>query len=71
MTEAAMWTSARTALVKSYKDDACRVENPAWPGTPDVHWCMEGHEGWLELKHMERWPVKGGVLLVDHFTPQQ
>lgn len=71
MSEATMWTATRSALVKSPRDDAVRVENPAWPGTPDVHWCCSGVEGWLELKQVAGWPARGGNLAVDHFTAQQ
>ena len=67
-----MWTSLRPALVMSERDDAIRVENPAWPGTPDVSWCIDGVEGWLELKQINHWPKRiDDILVVSHFTPQQ
>ena len=47
--------------------DAKPVENPVGPGTPDVN-CICG---WIELKWMRRWPRLGGVVRIDHFTPQQ
>ena len=47
--------------------DAFAVENPAWPGTPDVNY----QEGWIELKQATRWPARGGALKLDHFTKQQ
>ena len=50
-----------------HKQDAFAVENPAWPGTPDVNYC----EGWLELKQISSWPVKDGVVHIDHYTKQQ
>lgn len=72
MTEAAVWETLRAALVQSPKDDAIRVENPAHPGTPDVSWCMNGIEGWLELKHLPHWPKRADTIVrIDHFTPQQ
>lgn len=33
-----------------------RVEPPPSPGVPDVHYCIEGYTGWMELKL--RQPVK-------------
>lgn len=48
--------------------DAIAVENPVYPGTPDVNYIG----GWLELKWLRRWPK--GVdtpVRIDHYTPQQ
>jgi len=47
--------------------DAVAVENPAYPGTPDVNFV----EGWIELKVAERWPPQGGILRLEHFTQHQ
>ncbi len=48
--------------------DACRVENPCLPGTPDVNYVW----GWIELKQVDNWPVNSHIpLRVPHFTPQQ
>jgi hypothetical protein len=48
--------------------DAISVENPVYPGTPDVNFV----EGWLELKWLPDWPArKETVVHIDHFTPQQ
>ena len=47
--------------------DAFSVENSAWPGTPDINYT----EGWIELKWLRNWPVRGGVVKIDHFTTQQ
>lgn len=69
-----MWTSLRRMM----KDlDPVRVENPAWPGTPDVNYGGEDPElgeleGWIELKWARRWPTNAQtVLQLPHFTPQQ
>ncbi len=47
--------------------DAVAVENPAYPGTPDVNYIG----GWIELKYMRVWTHGAGVVKIHHFTPQQ
>lgn len=48
--------------------DAIAVENPAYPGTPDVNYIG----GWLELKWVRRWPEgEDTPLRLPHFTQQQ
>lgn len=48
--------------------DATSVENPAYPGTPDVQYIG----GWLELKYLEDWPKREETTVrIEHFSPQQ
>lgn len=48
--------------------DATSVENPAYPGTPDVQFIG----GWLELKYLEDWPAREETTIrIPHFSQQQ
>ncbi len=60
-------TLRRNVITMLQPLDAIAVENPAHIGTPDV--CFI--EGWIELKVVKRWPPRGGILRLEHFTNQQ
>ena len=66
-----MEQNQRQVLVKAMNKrglDACSVENPAFPGTPDV----QHIDGWLELKFLEEWPKRAETTVrIPHFSPQQ
>lgn len=59
----------RSTVVKALKKlDAVAVENPAYPGTPDVNYI----EGWIELKWLRTWPARQDTIVtLKHYTPQQ
>lgn len=48
--------------------DATSVENPAYPGTPDIQFIG----GWIECKYVEDWPARVETAVrIPHFSPQQ
>lgn len=58
----------RSRLVLRCKDlDMKPIENKVAKGTPDVNYI----EGWLELKWLRGWPVKGGVVDINHYSNHQ
>lgn len=72
MSEKTQWDRVRELLDIGERSDLVRVENSAWPGTPDVSYCLDGVEGWIELKQVEKWPIRPATpLRVEHFTAQQ
>lgn len=65
--ESVLWRKLRPVLVAA-RLDPVRVENPIYPGTPDVN-LASGH--WIELKYLAQVPSPGRDLRLPHFTPQQ
>lgn len=58
----------RSQLIKLLKPiHAVPVENAAEEGTPDVNTVY----GWLELKLLDRWPVRGGAVGAKLLRPAQ
>lgn len=55
--EQSMWEALRP-LFQALNLDPHRVENGLGNGTPDVNYC----EGWVELKRIEAWPARGGIV---------
>ena len=52
MSEKNLWTKLRTTIQKMGIGGRWeRVENGVGSGMPDVSYCVEGGEGWVELKH--------------------
>lgn len=50
-----------------------RVENAFGSGMPDVTFCVQSAEGWLELKSRDRWPggALGAPVTLPHYTAEQ
>ena len=68
-TESGLWSLIRRSHPEGHW---VRVENRVELGTPDVNFCLsDGFEGWVELKVVSRWPVRGGPLRTPHFTKDQ
>ena len=58
----------RTVVTALRKQGAFAVENPAFPGTPDV--CYR--TGWIELKFLPRWPKDPErPVKIKHLTQHQ
>ncbi len=66
--ESALWQTVRRHLLPHGL--LIRVENRVGPGTPDVVYCIRGRVGWLELKHVARWPARDHLTL-RHLTQLQ
>jgi len=67
-TESIQWRKLRPILVAA-RLDPVRVENPIYPGTPDVN-LANGF--WLEIKTIEAWPFHDSThVSIRHYTPQQ
>lgn len=62
-------TLRRRVVQLLHRYGAFAVENPAWPGTPDVCTVV----GWIELKVLRAWPTRtrGGIVRVPHLTAIQ
>jgi hypothetical protein len=65
--ESIMWKKLRPVLLAA-KLDPVRVENPIYPGTPDVNLAIGS---WIELKYLAALPRPGCLLRIPHFTNEQ
>lgn len=71
MSETALWHMVKDKLA-SRAGKWMRVDNPCLPGTADVHYCVDGVTGWIELKEIEKLPVREKTpVRIPHFTKEQ
>ena len=64
MSESALWKRVRSGVLGVVaRADLSRVENMVEAGMPDVNFCVDGVEGWVELKHCNAIPKRAGTPL--------
>jgi len=44
---------------------ACRHEDSVTIGVPDVSYGLDGQNGWIELKSVPDWPIRGAIKIRD------
>ena len=73
MRESGLWSTIKRNLdCGSPALHMTRIENSAGDGTPDVELCYLGRCAWVELKHLEAFPVRPGtVVKITHYTDEQ
>lgn len=64
--ERALWQALKKRMDK-IRAHAVRIEDRIGIGTPDVNFIR----GWIELKHMDAWPVYAGTAVRCGLTQQQ
>jgi hypothetical protein len=59
MKEAGLWQRVRRAVQERFPLARIdRIENGVVEGMPDAQACIAGVEIWLELKYVDKWPVR-------------
>jgi len=67
--EATLWVYVRKNMRGRWS--AQRHEDSISRGIPDVSYALEGADGWIELKSLDRWPVRAGTPVRVGMTPEQ
>lgn len=71
MTESGLWGVMRDRL-RGGGRRLTRIESTVGEGLPDVNYCINGEEGWVELKVVKLWPKRPLTpLRVPHYSPVQ
>ena len=66
--EDGFWRKLRAVLPPGHYT---RTENLVQPGMPDVNFCVNGVEGWMELKYTEKFPLEHPVLMTQDLWIEQ
>ena len=59
-------------MLPDHWDEATRHEDKLSRGIADVSFCQSGHHGWMELKHVDDFPVRDTTLVrIPHYHDYQ
>jgi hypothetical protein len=68
--ESNLWKRLSTAMIGYWLAD--RIESGTANGIPDVFFSIPKNSGWMELKVIDKFPVKSDTKVkIDHFYPEQ
>ena len=67
--EARLWAYLRGGMRGRWH--AQRHEDRSARGVPDVSYGLAGHSGWIELKHVDAWPVRDATPVRVGLTQEQ
>lgn len=71
MSEKNMWVNMRKRMHGLW-DEATRHEDKFASGIADVSFVCGGSHGWMELKQIDKWPVRPGTTVrCKHYTDEQ
>ena len=68
MKESDLWGYIRKGMKPYWQ--ATRIENTTGNGVPDVTYTIVKH-GWIELKYIPKWPVRGPTIVKLPLRPEQ
>ncbi len=70
MNETYIWKMLK-GPIKSAGGHCTRHENNGTLGVPDISYGLGGVQGWVESKHINKWPKKGTIVKFKKFTVPQ
>jgi len=72
MSENSLWHKLRKNMVPKHWDEATRHEDKLSKGIADVSFCQSGDHGWMELKHIDLWPIRASTIVrIPHYHDYQ